>query len=317
MVRIVCPDDFPTVLKGRPAFTRLQRLGEVTHYDTKADGEAGLIGRIRNFEIVMNIRSFSKFTAAVFAATPGMKLLSMWGTGTNNVDLEAAKAAGVTVTNTPDTATVAIAEHTIALMLAAARKLTQLDRAVKRAGWPREFLTLLCGKTLGIIGTGAIGHRTAVLGRGLGMNVIAWSRNPSTEKATEGGYRYVELETLLRESDVVSLHLRLTPETERFLSAERLAMMRPTAILTNTARGALVDEKAMTAALKEGRLAGAGLDVFSREPLDPNDELLTVDNVVLTPHNAGQSTEVLDRGFDMAVDNVANYLTGKPTNVVV
>ena len=124
----------------------------------------------------------------------------------------------------------------------------ELDRAVKGGDWPREFLTLACGKTLGIVGTGAIGLRTAVLGRGLGMNVIAWSRNADPDKAATAGFRYVELDELLRTSDVVSIHLRLTEETEGFISADRLAMIKPSAILVNTARGAIVDESALAAA---------------------------------------------------------------------
>jgi D-3-phosphoglycerate dehydrogenase len=317
MPRIVCPDDYPTILRVRPAFARLGTLGDLTHYDSKAETEAELIRRISGFEVVVNIRSFSKFTAGVFKAATDLKMLSIWGTGTNHVDLEAAAAAGVTVTSTPDTATDAIAEHSVALMLAVNRKLIELDRAVKNGQWPREFLTLACGKTLGIVGTGAIGLRTAVLGRGLGMNVIAWSRNADPDKAAAAGFRYVELDELLSTSDVVSVHLRLTEETEGFISAERLSKIKPSAILVNTARGAVVDEPALAAALADGRLAGAGLDVFGSEPIAAGDPILGLDNVVLTPHNAGQSTEVLDRGFDMAVDNVARYLAGEPVNVVV
>ena len=316
MPRIVVPDDFPVVLGGRAAMDRLRSLGDVRYYDCRPEGEPALIERIGEAEVVVNIRAYSKFTRPVFAAARTLRLVSVWGTGTDNIDLPAARDHGVTVTNTPHTATDAIAEHTLALTLAVARKLTALDRAVKQGGWPREFLTLLAGKTLGIVGTGAIGCRMAQISRGIGMRVIAWSFHPSDEKAERFGFRYVALDELLSTADVVSLHVRLSPSTERMIGANELARMKPTAFLVNSARGAVVDHTALVQALAAKRISGAGLDVLPTEPVPADDPILKLDNVLLTPHNAGQSPEVLDRGLDLAVENVAAFLAGRPQNIV-
>jgi D-3-phosphoglycerate dehydrogenase len=170
----------------------------------------------------------------------------------------------------------------------------------------------LQGKTLGVIGLGAIGRRFARLGQGIGMRVIAWTMHPNPAL----GFDLVELDELLRTSDVVSLHLRLSPETKGFLGRDRLGLMKPGAILINTARGPIVDEAAVIDALREGRLGGAGIDVFDAEPLTPGHPLTKLDNVVLTPHCAGITPEALEAGLALAIENVVNYLNGNPTNVV-
>lgn len=174
----------------------------------------------------------------------------------------------------------------------------------------------LNGKTLGIVGTGAIGMQLARLGKGIGMHVQAWTLHPTSGKAETAGFTYVSLEQLLKTSDVVSLHLRLTKETDRLIDAGKLALMKSTAILVNTARGGLVDEAALVESLGANRIAGAGLDVYEKEPIDASNQLLRLENAVLTPHSAGQTREALDRGLNMAVDNVAAYLRGVPENVV-
>ena len=181
----------------------------VTYYDTLPGTEDTLIERIRDFEIVINIRSSSKFTSGVFAACPRMKLLSLWGTGTDNVDLAAAARHGVTVTNTPGVSAVSIAEHALMLMLAVARRVIAIHNGVVAGEWPRGQSVQLHGKTLGVIGLGAIGRQFARLAQGIGMRVIAWTMHPNPAL----GFELVELDELLRASDVVSLHLRLSPET--------------------------------------------------------------------------------------------------------
>lgn len=316
MVAIVVPDDYPPVISGTQALERLRSLGEVTLFDTRPGSETELVSRISNAPIVVNIRAYCRFTEQVLAQSPRLRLISVWGTGVDNIDLAAATRRGVLVTNTPNTSTEAVAEHTLALMLAVARQIPLIDRQVREGKWVRGLVKQLCGKTLGIIGTGAIGLQMARLGKGIGMRVQAWTLHPSPEKAESLGFDYVSLEQLLATSDVVSLHLRLSKDTERFLDAGRLASMKPTAVLVNTARGGLVDEGALIEALRTGRIAGAGLDVYEKEPLDPSSPLLRLENVVLTPHSAGQTREALDKGLNMAVDNVAAFLRGTPKNVV-
>ena len=313
---IVVPDDNPPVLAGTPALERLQTIGEVRLYDSDATDPTILIDRLREADVALNIRGRTRFTAEALGACPKLKLISIWGTGTDNVDLPAAAARGVTVTNTPGANAIAVAEHTVALMLAAAKQLVPADQSMRKGGWPRNLVPQLRGKRLGLVGTGLIGREVATMARGLGMQVVAWTFHPSARLADSLGLRYVELDELLRTSDIVSLHLRATPETRHFLNRARLAMLKPGAILVNTARGALIDEAALLECLKEKKIACAGLDVFEAEPLPAGHPLLGLPNVLLTPHAAGMTPEVIQNGLAMAVDNVERFLSGSPSHVV-
>lgn len=309
--RIVAPDDVPSVLKDTPAHRRLEEIGAVEVYTTEAASTEELLARMRGAPVIVNIRGRTRFTRSLMTALPGLRLVSIWGTGTDNVDLAAAADLGVTVMNTPAVSAPSVAEGTLALMLATARRIPPLDAAVKRGEWPRGMVSALYGKTLGVLGTGAIGARMAHLGRGIGMNVIAWSFNPNEALAREVPLTYVSKEQLLRDADVVSIHVRLTPATEQMIGAAELALMKPTALLINSARGACVDEAALAAALHEGRIAGAGLDVFSVEPTTPDNPLLGAPNTVFTPHSAGVTSEALLAGLQLAADNVGDFLAGQ------
>lgn len=314
---IVVPDDYPAVLSGTAAEPQLRALGDVRVYTERgADQEAELIRRIGDAEVVVNIRAHARMSARVLSACERVRLISVWGTGTDHIDLVACRARGVTVTNTPGVNANAVAEHTMALMLAVTRRIPRLDADVRAGQWPRTMLVQLEGKTLGLVGLGAIGRRVAALAAPFGMRLLASTHGSDGGRAAAIGARHVPIETLLRESDVVSLHLRLSEETAGFLSRERLALMRPTAYLINTARAGLVDRNAFVDALRDGRIAGAGLDVFHEEPIAPGDPLLALPNVVLTPHDAGTTQEVIDVGLGRAVENVEHFLEGTPTDVV-
>jgi len=310
---IVVPDDAPAVLGRSAALDRLRALGEVRYFDSLPQGAAELVERIRNADVVVNIRSSCMFTREVFAACPGLRLLSIWGTGTDNVDLAAAQDRGVTVTNTPGVAASSVAEHALALLLTVAHRIVQQDSAVRAGTWPRGDAGLLQGKIVGVVGLGAIGRRFAELSRGIGMRVLAWSFHP---KAIDG-IELVSLETLLSTSDVVSLHVRLSDKTERMIGQREFERMKPGAILINTARGAIVDEAAVIQALSTGKLSGAGLDVFTTEPLPPAHPFTKAPNVVLTPHSAGITPEALEAGLQLVVSNIASFLAGSPTHVVI
>jgi D-3-phosphoglycerate dehydrogenase len=303
-------------MAGTPALGRLRRVGEVRLYDSDATDPQVLLSRLRDADVAVNIRGRTRFTAEVLAGCPRLRLISIWGTGTDNVDLHAASAHGITVTNTPGANAIAVAEHTVALMLAVVKQLAPADQAIRRAGWPRNLVPQLRGKRLGIMGTGLIGREVAAMGKGLGLEVVAWTFHPDAGLAARLGFRYVELEELLRTSDVLSLHLRATPDTRHFLNRERLALLKPGAVLVNTARGTLVDEAALVESVRERRIAGAGLDVFETEPLPSGHPLATLGNVLLTPHAAGMTPEVIQIGLAMAVENIENFLKGSPTRVV-
>jgi phosphoglycerate dehydrogenase-like enzyme len=313
MARIIVPDDAPPVLASSEAWKQLSGRETVDYYDTLPGTEERLIERIAGAEVAINIRSSVRFTETVFARSPHLRLVSIWGTGTDNIDLAAAARHGVTITNTPGVSAISIAEHALALMLAVARQLPRLDTETRQGRWARGQMAQMHGKTLGIIGLGAIGRRFARLGQGIGMRVIAWTMHPDPAL----GFELVEIESLLRSSDVVSLHLRLSDQTRGFLGDRELGMMKSSAILINTARGAIVDEPTLIDALRGRRIAGAGLDVFETEPLPAGHPLVALDNVVLTPHAAGVTAEALEAGLKLAVENVWNFLDGRPTNVVV
>jgi D-3-phosphoglycerate dehydrogenase len=313
MPRIVIPDDAPPVMAASAAYRKLLAQTPVDYYDTLPGTEDHLIERIAGAEIVINIRSSTRFTENVFCRCPALRLLSLWGTGTDNVDLPSAARHGVTVTNTPGVSAFSIAEHALALMLAVARRIPLVDAGVRQGLWPRGQATQLHGKTLGIIGLGAVGRQCARLGAGIGMRVIAWTMHPDPAL----GFELVPLDELLRASDVVSLHLRLSSDTRGFLGKPQLEKMKPSAILINTARGPIVDEAALVEALAAGRIAGAGLDVFDVEPLPTGHPLTQFENLVLTPHCAGVTPEALEAGLDLSIANVWNFLGGHPTNVVV
>jgi phosphoglycerate dehydrogenase-like enzyme len=314
---IVVPDDNPPALAGTLALDRLRKIDELRLYDSDATDPAVLTERLRDADVAVNIRGRTRFTAEVLQACSKLKLISIWGTGTDNVDLKAAAARGITVTNTPGANALAVAEHTVALILAVAKQLAQADRAMRQGGWPRNLVPQLRGKRLGLIGTGLIGREVAAMGRGLGLEVVAWTFHPNPHLAVSLGLRYVELDELLQTSDIVSLHLRATPDTRHFLNRERLAMLKASAILVNTARGALIDEAALVEWLREKRIAGAGLDVFDTEPLPAGHPLTTLPNVLLTPHCGGMTPDSNLIGLAMAVENIENFLKGKPTHVVV
>jgi phosphoglycerate dehydrogenase-like enzyme len=302
--RISIPDDSPAVLAASAVFPALLAGAELDYHDTLPLTEDVLIERIGTAEVVLNIRATSRFTERVFAACPNLKLVSVWGTGTDHVDLASAARHGVTVRNTPGVSARSIAEHALALLFAVARRIPEMDAATRNGAWPRGRSIELYGKTCGVIGYGAIGRQFARLAVALGMRVIVWTMHPERY----AGVEFVELDVLYRTSDVVSLHLRLSPETRGLVSATQFAMMKPGAILINTARGAIVDEEAMIEALATGRIAGAGLDVFATEPLPPHHPLTLLGNVVLTPHCAGITPEALEAGLRMAVENIWKFL---------
>ncbi len=315
---IVVPDDFPSVFAGSEAHERAKRLGQVRVFTERgADQEAELIRRIGDAQAAINIRAHARFTDGVFAACPKLRVVSIWGTGTDNIDLHAAGMRGVTVCNTPGINAFAVAEHSLALMLAVARKIVMLDAEMRKGRWPREMLTQLLGKTLGVFGMGAIGRRLATIGRGIGMTVLGWSARGDEARIRQAGARPASKEEILSTADVISLHVRLTPETRGFLGRKELALMKPAAILINAGRGPLVDRDALLSALRERRIMGAGLDVFHQEPLAADDPILSLPNVICSPHNAGQTPEVIRDGLLAAVENIEYFLRGKPSNLVV
>ena len=256
-------------------------------------------------------------------SVPGLKVVSNVAVGYNNIDVAAAKRRGVVVTNTPDVLTETTADFAFTLLMAAARRVVEADRYVRAGQWKAWKWDLLWGadihgKTLGVVGFGRIGRAVARRGLGFGMKVLYYDTVRADAAAErELNARPVDMDTLLRKSDFVTLHTLLSADTRHLINERTLRLMKKTAILVNTGRGALVEKEALIDALKQNRIAAAGLDVFHEEPLKPDDPILALPNVVLSPHNAGQTPEVIRDGLLRAVTNVENFLKGSPTDVVV
>jgi D-3-phosphoglycerate dehydrogenase len=262
---------------------------------------ADLPGLVSGYDFVLNDHTF--MPTEVMARCTGLRHVIFLGTGARSyMDPDALASLGITVHTIKGYGDIAVAEHAIALMWAAARGLARMDGGMRRGEWIRTEGMQLTGKTLGVVGFGGIAGEVARIAGGSGMRVLAWNRTPRTAD----GVTFVPLEKLLAESHVVSLHLLLTDETRGFLDAGRLAMMRPGAILVNTARGAIVDTAALIAALRSGALRHAALDVFDEEPLPVGDILTTLENVTLSAHSAFRTPEasqtLIRRALDIAVN---------------
>ena len=252
-------------------------------------------------------------TAEVLAAAPRLRLVQKIGVGVNTIDLEAARSRGVAVCNMPGTNTRAVVEMTLLLILGALRRVSRLDAATRAGrGWGlpadlQDHYGEVCGRTVGLVGYGAVPSRLAPVLQAMGARVLFASRSEKPEAVGERR----PLGDLLAESDVVSLHVPLTPDTERLIDADAIAGMKPGAVIVNTARGALIDEAALVDALRTGRIAAAGLDVFETEPIPAGSALLELDSVVCTPHLAWLTRETLERSLAMAVENCRRLAAGE------
>lgn len=312
----VIPDDFPAVFSLSDQMERLREVGEVRAYPSRAEDEAELARRLEGAAAVVNMRSFTRFTESLCAACPELRLISISGTGTDNIDLAAAARRGVLVCNTPEANSDSVAEHTWALLLALARGLREMETRLRAGEWWHHYGTELRGKTLGLVGLGRIARRVARMAQGFGMEVLAWSHTADEGRAREAGVTLVELDELVARADVVSLHLRLSEKSRGLLDEGRLRRMKPTALLVNTARGALTDEFALARALAEGRLAGAALDCYAEEPLPADHPLRTAPNTLLIPHAGWMTREARERMLSEPVDNILAWLQGQPQNLV-
>lgn len=264
------------------------------------------------------VRSRTKVTREVIDSARRLKVIVRAGVGVDNIDVKAAVEKGVQVVNTPRAPTTSVAELAMGFMLALARGIVRLDKATKAGTWRKgEMGVELSGKVLGLVGLGSIGSEVARLAKGFGMKVQAYDPYAPREHANQLGVKLVELEELLRTSDFISIHVPLTPETRGLIGKEKLDLVKPGAFLINTARGGIVDEAALYEALKTGKLAGAALDVFEKEPPPPDHPLFTLDNFVATPHIGGSTDGAQLRiALTMAEDLLRVIKGEKPVNIV-
>ncbi len=312
---IVVPGDEPIQIQGSPHLDRLQPFGEVVVYPDRPTNEQKL-ERVRDAEVIINSRGAVTWREDDLGSLTRLRLIVVCAVGTDSIDLRAATAMGVAVSNQPGRTAGVVAEHIFGLMFAVAKRAAYQTIELKSGRWTRRENVFLQGKTLGVVGTGNIGSELARLAGAIGMEVVAWTFHPSAGRARRLGVRYVELDELLATADVVSLNVALTDETRGMVGEREIGLMKPGALLVNGGRGALVDTDALVRALHSGHLGGAGLDVYETEPLPAGDPILSCEQVVLTPHMADQTpegTELLNEG---AVDNVIAFLEGSPQNIV-
>jgi phosphoglycerate dehydrogenase-like enzyme len=310
MTRVVVLDDYQDVAR---TFGPWHELGSEVAIDVVTDHVTGsaLVDRLRSADVVVAMRERTAFDAELFAALPDLRLLVTTGMANAAIDLAAARDGGVTVCGTGGLAS-PTAELTWALVLALARQLPAEAAAMRAGDWQLGVGTELAGKTFGVIGLGRLGARVARVALAFEMRVLAWSQNLDPAHARDLGAEPVSKTELLSSADVVSLHLKLSDRTRGIIGAEELARMRPTAYLINTSRGPLIDTTALLAALRDGQIAGAGLDVYDEEPLPRDHPLRSAPNTVLTPH-VGYVTDGTYRiFFGDAVADIAAWLAGTP-----
>jgi len=294
---------------------KLESLSEVEIFKNPPETPDELKRRIKEADIV--IVGWSDLTKNIIDSAKKLKMISIWATTCHYADLEAARERGIVVTHVPGYATEAVAEHTFALLLAAIRKLSSADKHVRKGDFDwRPFGGIeLHGKTLGIIGTGSIGCRVAEIATAFKMRILAYDKYPNMKRAEEIGLKYVDLHTLLKESDFISLHVTLTSETEGLIGKKEIEAMKKGAVMINTSQGKVIDEKALVDALRSRKISFAGLDVFEQEPPAKDNPLFKLDNTILSPHIGFHTVEAAKRCTDTCIDNVVKFLEGHLQNV--
>lgn len=316
-LNIVIMDGY-TLNPGDLSWTEFEELGHCRIYDRTPQDK--VVERARDADIVfVNKNGLSR---EEIEQLPRLKFIGVFATGYNVVDLDAARERNIPVTNVPAYSTDSVVQMAFAHLLNLTQGMAHHTDTVNQGRWTRSAdfcywdtpLIELCDRVMGVIGYGRIGKKSARLARAFGMRVLIY--DAVEPDSTPEGVQYTDLNTLFSESDAVTLHCPLNPDTENLVNAERLALMKPTAFLINTSRGPVVDEQALADALNNGQIAGAGLDVLAEEPANPNNPLLTARNCYITPHIAWATQAARQRLMHIAVDNVRGFLNGKLKNVV-
>jgi phosphoglycerate dehydrogenase-like enzyme len=312
-MKVAVLDDYHRVFDADPAIARLRRRTAVDIYTEKIAS----LEKLKDYPVLIALRERTRFDAAFFERLPRLELIAQTGNHAYHVDVAAATRAGVLVgmASSDVQAMGGVARSTIeltfGLMLAVMRRIPQTDQAMRRGEWPSFAGRTLSGKKLGILGLGRIGREVALLAQAFGMQVLAWGPTLTAERAAESGATFMELDALLQAADIVTVQLKLSDESRGLLDERRLRLMRPHAVLINTARGAIVEEAALARILQDGAISGAGLDVFAEEPLSRDSPLRRLDNVVLTSHLGWPADSTYRTMAEGMVSIIESYLDGK------
>ena len=315
MVRVAVIDDYQAVASSMADWSQLSPGAQVEFFHDHLVTRDAIVERLAPFDVICAMRERTAFPREVLAALPNLRLLVTSGQRNAAIDVRAATEYGVVVCGTGGEAH-GTPELTWALVLAAARRVPQEDGWLRQGRWQHSVGMHLHGRTLGIVGLGRLGGIVAGYGQAFGMEVIAWSQNLTDEQAAGVGVARVDKEELFRRSDVVSVHVVLSERSTGLVGERELELMKPTALLVNTSRGPVVDESALVRALQTGQIAGAGLDVYSQEPLPSDNPILTAPNTVLTPHLGYVTDATLQRFYGDMVEDIRAWLSGSPIRVI-
>jgi len=306
-MRVAILDDIHQAYEATSGVHRLRDRAEVKIFT----GPFGDPSALRGFDAMIANRERTRFSRELLEQLPDLRIVAQTGNHAYHIDLAAAEELRIIVAKAAGGFCRSAGELAIGLMIAVMRQIPFADREVRSGRWPTPMTYVLRGKTLGIVGLGHVGCHVAKIATAFDMKVLAWGRRLTSDAASQAGVEYRELDDLLRSSDVVSIHATLSEETRGLIDARRLALMKPTSYLINTARGPIVDEAALCAALSSRQIAGAGLDVFDSEPLPQGHPLTKISNVVLTPHLGWPTDEMYSQFADAAADILLAYVEGK------
>ena len=315
-LRVAILDDFEKIADTVPAYAKLKACTDVTILRERLENSEQIVQTLRGFDALLLMRERTRFSDKEYSQLPRLKLISQTGRTSRHLDLPAATRRGIAVAGTPSDSGSTTKELTIGLILALLRKIPQVNQRMREESWPALTGLMLEGKTVGVLGFGRIGKEVARIMKAFDTRVLAYSRTLTPEKAAESGAEAVSMETLLRESDVVTLHIQFNEQTRGIIGAKELALMKPGAYLVNTGRGPLVVEQAMIQALESGRLGGVGLDVYDIEPLPMDHPLRRFDNAILMSHRGYATVEILSERYEQAMENILTFIDRKPVDLL-
>ncbi len=313
--RVAILDDFEKLADTVPAYEKLKARAEITILRERLDSPEKIERTLAGVDALVLMRERTYFSDNEYSRLPRLKLISQTGRTTRHLDLPSATRQGIAVAGTPADTGTSTKELTIGLILALMRKIPQVNQRMRQESWPPLSGLLLEGKTVGVLGFGRIGQEVARILKAFDARVLAYARTLTAEKAGQIGAECVPMETLLKESDIVTIHVPLNANTRGLIGDKELGMMKPGALLVNTARGAIVSEPAMIRALETGQLGGVGLDVFEIEPLPTDHPLRRFDNAILLSHRGYATVEILRERYEEALTNILNFLEGRPVNL--
>ena len=316
-LRVAILDDFENLANTVPAYEKLKERAEATRLRKRLDGSDGIVGALKDYDALLLMRERTFFSDKEYSRLPNLKFISQTGRTTKHLDLTNATRHGIAIAGTPADNGMSTMELTIALILALLRKIPQVNSRMREEVWPAIAGNTLAGKTVGVFGFGRIGKEVARIMKAFcDTRVLAYSRTLTPERAAEVGAESASFETLLKESDIITIHIQSNAETRGIIGEKAFTMMKPGVLLVNTARGPIVSETAMIKALESGKLGGVGLDVYDVEPLPMDHPLRRFDNAILMSHRGYATVEILTERYEQAINNLLDFIDGKPVKLL-